>query len=96
MHCWEEENNAAKLIKKNNPLIKVGLYGPFAHTNHILFDSSIDFIIGGELESTILQFLDNKLELKGLLNCGVVSDLGELGLPIGRFSLTKNFLIFLC
>ena len=78
-------------------MIKVGLYGPFAHTNHILFDSSIDFIIGGELESTILQFLDNNLELKGLLNCGVVSDLGEIwGLPIGRFSLIKNFLIFLC
>ena len=81
MHCWEEENQAAKLLKRNYPKSKVGLYGPFAHTNHILFDSDIDFIIGGELESAILEFLENKIDLNGLINTGVVKNLDDLGFP---------------
>ena len=81
MHCYKDELLWIEAQKKNNPSVKIGVYGPFADSNPQLFLGAVDFIIGGELESAILAFINNKHSFLGHLNFGVVEDLDILPIP---------------
>ncbi len=92
MHCYSDEIAFATLEKKRNPHAKIGFYGPFAQTRPDFFTPCADFIIGGEMESAIIAFLEGKHAFDGTLNFGVVQDLRALpmpdwaGMPIHEFS----------
>lgn len=80
MHCYEEELNWIHNYKELNPLARVGVYGPFCQIRQELFEGNVDFIIGGELESSIIGFLDGLHDFNGYINYGVVTDLNVLPL----------------
>ena len=92
MHCYKDELSWIQNQRKINPTVRIGVYGPFADSKPDLFLDGVDFIIGGELESAILAFINNKHAFNGHLNFGVVENLDILPIPdwsdfsIGEFN----------
>lgn len=92
MHCYEYEVKLAKELKERFVNSKVGFYGPFSITNPEFFNETADFIIGGELESSLLAFFDDEHEFSGILNYGIVKDFDSLpppdwsGMPLHNYS----------
>ncbi len=92
MHSYCDELAFAREQKRALPRARVGFYGPFAQTKPEFFDSTADFIIGGELESAIEAFIAGEHDFTGKLDFGVVRDLTRLpmpdwrGMPVHKFS----------
>jgi len=84
LHCYDEEVAFAKRERIKHPKSKIGFVGPFVKTNPEIFEEAADFLIFGELESTIFNFLDGKCEFSGKLNHGIVTDMERLPTPDWR------------
>jgi len=81
MHCFKEEIDYARGQKARYPRSKVGFFGPFPQTNPQYYQGATDFLIFGELESSLFAFLDGKHDFSGMLDYGVVNDLSRLPMP---------------
>lgn len=91
LHCHQEEIAFAREEKRRNPHSKIGFFGPFVKTNPEKF-AEADFLVFGELESTIFAFVDGQCDFAGNLDHGLVIDMARLptpdwrGIDIRRFS----------
>ena len=94
MHCYAQEVEFAKELKEQMPQAKIGFYGPFAQTKPEYFEEAADFIIGGELETTILAYLDGEHDFSGKLNYGIVQDFASLPMPDWDGMLPRSYSYF--
>ena len=78
MHCYKEEVAFASHQKKNFPNRKVGFWGAFSKTNPELFRDVADFIIKGDLETTLIAYCKEPFDFSGDLDHGIVKNMDEI------------------
>jgi anaerobic magnesium-protoporphyrin IX monomethyl ester cyclase len=84
MHCYTEEVAYARRMKAKFPKSQVGFFGAFVKTHPEKFEAAADFLIFGELEATLFQFVDGKAQFEGRLDHGLVTDMARLPTPDWR------------
>lgn len=87
---YEEELEFARKIAR--PGRKIGFINAFASVKPEIFLEHSDFVIKGEPEKAILDFVEGKIELKGIIDSALITDLESLpfpdwdGFPVERYA----------
>ncbi|OGR86510.1 MAG: hypothetical protein A3A86_04030 [Elusimicrobia bacterium RIFCSPLOWO2_01_FULL_60_11] len=71
----------ARELRKTHGKAKIGFIGSFASVKPELFKDASDFIIDGEPEGAILDFIKGKTALEGIVHSPTVPNLDELPVP---------------
>lgn len=87
---YKYEIEIAKKIKKENPKIKIGFFGPFASVKPEIYLGVADFVIQNEPEEIIYKINENWIP-KGLIKSTPIQDLDKLPFPKWELFPVKNF-----
>ncbi|OGR83821.1 MAG: hypothetical protein A2901_01435 [Elusimicrobia bacterium RIFCSPLOWO2_01_FULL_54_10] len=94
MAGYKIECGIAAKIRKNSPQAKIGFIGAFASVKPELFKEASDFIIDGEPEGAILEFIQGNKALEGIVHSPQVPNLDDLPVPDWDIMGVDNFSYF--